>query len=164
MLFPRILDFQLISIWILLILRFHTQLWIHAQLVIRIVWIWLNVCWKGYDPRVIIQKSLDIRGGWNVLPGQKFRCVWPKKRKMDFSHILEFWFHEACSELDRRGYACVMNMVDSAFGRVDVGCFSHGIRRMDVAFFLANGSGFVARLRAKFPKFSNFSQYGLRCS
>ena len=54
--------------------------------------------------------------------------------------------------LDLRRYACAMNMADSAFEKVDVGLFSRGIRGVVVACFVANSSGFVSRLRAKFPK------------
>jgi len=54
--------------------------------------------------------------------------------------------------LDLRRYACAMNMADSAFERVDVGLFSRGIGGVVVACFVANGSGFVSRLRTQFAK------------
>ena len=40
---------------------------------------------------------------------------------------MEFCFHEASLGLDLRRYACAMNMVDSAFERVDVGLFKRDI-------------------------------------
>ena len=40
---------------------------------------------------------------------------------------MEFCFHETCLGLDLPRYACAMDMVDSAFERIDVGLFKPGI-------------------------------------
>ena len=40
---------------------------------------------------------------------------------------VEFCFHETCLGLDLRRYACAMDMVDSAFERIDIGLFKPGI-------------------------------------
>ena len=40
---------------------------------------------------------------------------------------MKFCFHETCLGLDLRQYACAMDMVDSAFERIDVGLFKPGI-------------------------------------
>ena len=51
---------------------------------------------------------------------------------------------------------CAMDMVDGALEMVDVKLFSRRMGGVVVACFVANGSGFVSRLRAKFPIFSDF--------
>ena len=66
---------------------------------------------------------------------------------------MTFFIHGVTLEADLRRHTCDMNMVDGALETLDVMLFSRGIARVVVACFWANGSGFVARLRAKFPNF-----------
>ena len=79
-----------------------------------------------------------------------------EKFKNLFFRFLTFCFHGATLEADLRRYACAMNMGGGALEMLDVMLFSRGIAGVAVACFLANGSGFVARLRAKFPIFFEF--------
>ena len=77
--------------------------------------------------RVYNHKMFRNRDGWNFLSGQKFRCVWSEKLENLLFQNVEFCFHETCLGLDLRRYACAMDMVDSAFERIDVGLFKPGI-------------------------------------
>ena len=77
--------------------------------------------------RVYNHKMFRNRNGWKFLSGQKFRCVWSEKLEILLFQNVEFCFHETCLGLDLRRYACAMDMVDSAFERIDVGLFKSGI-------------------------------------
>ena len=77
--------------------------------------------------RVYNHKMFCNKDGWNFLSGQKFRCVWSEKLEILLFQNVEFCFHETCLGLDLRRYACAMDMVDSAFERIDVGLFKPGI-------------------------------------
>ena len=79
-----------------------------------------------------------------------------EKFKNLFFRFLTFCFHGATLKADLRRYACAMNMGDGALEMLDVMLFSRGIAGVVVACFWANGSGFVARLRDKFPMFLCF--------
>ena len=56
---------------------------------------------------------------------------------------------------------CAMDMVDGALEMVDVKLFSRRMGGVVVACFVANGSGFVSRLQAKFPIFFDFFALGV---
>ena len=56
---------------------------------------------------------------------------------------------------------CAMDMVDGALEMLDVVLFSRRMGGVVVACLAANGSGFVARLRVKFPNFPIFSRYAM---
>ena len=57
-----------------------------------------------------------------------------------------------------------MDMIDSALKRLDAMLFIGGMNGVIIIYFLANGSGFVSRLRTKFPNFAVFSRCGTNCS
>ena len=65
---------------------------------------------------------------------------------------MEFFFHKATLGLDTRGYACAMDMVDSAFERGDVGLFKPGI---DYAI----GGKFITLRRKLFAGFCDFFDF-----
>ena len=81
---------------------------------------------------------------------------------MIFSIFLIF-FHfsldEACFGVDLERCTCAMDMADGALKMFDNKLFSRGMGAVVVAWFVANGSGFVSRLRTEFPIFSIFSRY-----
>ena len=79
---------------------------------------------------------------------------------MIFSIFLLF-FHfsldEACFGVDLERCTCAMDMADGALEMFDNKLFSRGMGAVVEAWFVANGSGFVSRLRTEFPFFSDFS-------
>ena len=57
-----------------------------------------------------------------------------------------------------------MDMIDSALKRLDVMLFRGGMNGVIIIYLVANGSGFVSRLRTKFPNFRIFSRYDFKLS
>ena len=75
------------------------------------------------------------------------------------SRNLHFLLDGACLEVDLARCERAMDMADGALEMFNVMLFSQGMGGVVVACFEANGSGFVSRLRTKFPIFSIFSRY-----
>jgi hypothetical protein len=73
-----------------------------------------------------------------------------------FSVLFHFALDEACFGVDLDCCTCAMDMADGALKMFDNKLLSRGMGAVVEAWFVANGSGFVSRLRTEFPIFFDF--------